>query len=85
MYKSIFAKARQFNIDIYECATEVLELKKPIDSLKELSIQDYKNFTIKYSVKSNFAYKFSRTHILFRGPISRNRCNFMKIIYIIIV
>ena len=37
MYKSIFAKARQFNIDIYEFATEVLELKKPIDSLKELN------------------------------------------------
>ncbi|EOA54211.1 hypothetical protein HMPREF1214_04175 [Bacteroides sp. HPS0048] len=37
MYKSIHARANQLHINIHEYAANVLELKKPISSLKELS------------------------------------------------
>ena len=37
MYKSINARANQLGINIHEFATETLELKKPLTSLKELS------------------------------------------------
>ena len=37
MYKSIFARSRQLGINIYEFASDVLELKKPLESLSELS------------------------------------------------
>lgn len=37
MYKSIHARANQLDINIHEFATNVLALKKPLSSLKELS------------------------------------------------
>jgi hypothetical protein len=37
MYKTINARATQLGINIHEFATDALELKKPISSLKELS------------------------------------------------
>ena len=37
MYKAIHARARQLKLDVHVFATDALELKKPILSLKELS------------------------------------------------